>query len=140
VRSILVDARGPRPYFVLAPVQTDKTRESLAEIHKELRGMAGAQPVTKQELAKTQKDQTLTLSGAWETAGALAGTIRQLIRFQLPEDYYETYPAKVLALKFPRSKASRRKSFIRIDAFGSLSGIARKSNQRFVSLGWARCA
>jgi zinc protease len=101
VRSVLVDARGPRPYFVLAPVQTDKTKESLSEIHKELRGIAGAQPITEQELAKTQKEQTLTLSGAWETAGALAGAIRQIVRFELPENYYETYPAKVLALKVP---------------------------------------
>src|SRR4030095_16756128 len=98
VRSVLVDARGPRPYFVIAPVQTDKTKEALTEIITELRGIVGPKSVTDEELAKTKKDLTLQLSGSWETAGALAGTISKIIRFGLPENYYETYPGKILAL------------------------------------------
>jgi zinc protease len=108
VRSILVDARGPRPYFVLAPVQTDKTRESITEIEKELRGIVGDKPVTGQELAKTQKEQTLKLAGAWETTGAVGSAISKMVRFGLPENYYETYPGKVLALTQPDVEAAAR--------------------------------
>ena len=35
------DARGQRPFAVYAPVQTDKTAESVAEVQKELRGIVG---------------------------------------------------------------------------------------------------
>jgi zinc protease len=108
VHSVLVDARGPRPYFVIAPVQTDKTREALSEIHKELADVVGSKPITEQELARTQKERTLTLSGAWETAGALGGAIAKIVRFDLPENYYETYPAKVLALNVAEVEAAAR--------------------------------
>mgnify|MGYP003335765117 CR=1 FL=1 len=35
-RSLLWDARGQRPFIVYAPVQSDKTKESMIEIRKEL--------------------------------------------------------------------------------------------------------
>jgi zinc protease len=40
-RSILVGARAQRPFIVFAPVQTDKTKQSLAEVNKELREILG---------------------------------------------------------------------------------------------------
>jgi hypothetical protein len=43
--SFAFDARGQRPWIVYAPVQTDKTRESLAEMAKELREVAAGRPV-----------------------------------------------------------------------------------------------
>ena len=48
--TILVDARGPRPFIAYAPVQTDKTKESVAEIAKELKGIGADKPVTAEEL------------------------------------------------------------------------------------------
>jgi zinc protease len=42
---------------------------------------------------------TLTLPGEWETSSAVGRAIGQLIRYRLPEDYYETYPKKTLALQ-----------------------------------------
>ena len=37
--SFIRDARGPRPFIAYAPVQTDKTKESIVELQKELREM-----------------------------------------------------------------------------------------------------
>jgi zinc protease len=34
-RMVLPDARGQRPYFAMAPVQGDKTKETVAEVAKE---------------------------------------------------------------------------------------------------------
>ncbi len=48
-------ARGQRPFFAYAPVQTDKTRESMVELEKELRGILGGRPITQDELGKAQK-------------------------------------------------------------------------------------
>ena len=36
--------------------------------------------------------------GAWETGGQLSGAISDLVEFGLPDDYYETYPKKVMSL------------------------------------------
>ena len=50
-RAILLDAAGQRPYYAFAPVQTDRTAESMAEIDKEIRGIrsGGARPPTADE-------------------------------------------------------------------------------------------
>ncbi len=99
VRSALADARGQRPFVVVAPVQSDKTKEAMTEILKELEGITAARPVSEDEVAKIQKERTLKLAGAWETAGAVAGSISRMVRFDLPADYYDTYAARILALK-----------------------------------------
>ncbi len=98
VHTVLVGARGQRPFIVIAPVQTDKTKESIAEIDKELKGVVGKQPVTAEELVKAQKDQTLKLTAAWETSSKVSHSIAEILRFGLPEDYFKSYPDKVLAL------------------------------------------
>jgi zinc protease len=109
VHTVLVGARGQRPFITVAPVQTDKTKESVSEIAKEFQGVTGQQPVTDKELAKAQKDETLTLAGAWESSGQVAHSITEIIRFGLPENYFETFPDKVLALKLDDvNKAARR--------------------------------
>jgi len=97
--SLLWGARGQRPFLALAPVQTDKTKESLAEINKEFRGILGDHPVTPEELAKIQANETLSLPGSRETLDAVGQSINDMVQFGLPEDYYETYAGKVRALK-----------------------------------------
>src|SRR5258705_664427 len=62
-RSLLWAARGQRPFITLAPVQTDKTKESLTEMTKEFRGILGDKPLTAEELAKIQANEQLTLRG-----------------------------------------------------------------------------
>jgi zinc protease len=93
-----VDARGQCPFVVHGSVQTDKTKESMVELDKELRGILAARPITADELSKAQKNQTLTLPGRWETIGAVSRSIGEIVRFGLPEDYFATYPDKVRAL------------------------------------------
>jgi zinc protease len=91
-------ARGQRLFLAYAPVQTDKTRESMVELAKELHGILTGRPITEDELSKAQKNETLTLPGHWETLGAVNGSIGEIVRFGLPEDYFTTYPDKVRAL------------------------------------------
>ena len=98
-RSILWSARGQRPFIALAPVQTDKTKKSLEQMNKEFRGIPGARPITPDELSKVQANQTLTLPGSRETQSEVGQSILDLVRFGLPDDYYETYAGKVRALK-----------------------------------------
>lgn len=97
-RSSFAATSGQRLFIVSAPVQTDKTKESLVELDKELRGIIGDRPVTDAELQKTMQNQILRLSGSWETSSAVRNSIGALLRFGLPDTYYDTYADKVAAL------------------------------------------
>jgi zinc protease len=96
--SFLPSARGQRPFVAYAPVQTDKTKESMVEVDKELRGILGKTPITSDELTKAQESQTLELPGRWETMGAVAASIGDIVRFGLADDYFTTFPEKVRRL------------------------------------------
>lgn len=108
-QSRLISARGQRPFVVIAPVQTDKTRESLAEINKELRGIMGDRPPTPEELQKVQDNETLSLPGSRESMGEVANSIETLVEYGLPDDYYEKYAGRVRALKIPDIEAAARR-------------------------------
>ncbi|MFW6093651.1 MAG: M16 family metallopeptidase [Pseudomonadota bacterium] len=97
-RSTVVDAEGPRPLMVYAPVQADKTAESMTEMLREVEELVGSSPVTEQEVEKVKRTNTLSLPGRWETASAVADSISQLVRFGLPDDHWDTYPHAVQAL------------------------------------------
>jgi zinc protease len=96
--TVPLAARGQGPFVAYAPVQTDKTKESMIEMDKELRGILGPRPITEEELATAQKSQTLSLPGQWETIGAVGGSLEEIVTFGLPENYFTTYPGKVRAL------------------------------------------
>jgi len=48
--SLTLDARGQRPFPAYAPVQADKTRESMQEILNEFKGIRSDRPATAEEL------------------------------------------------------------------------------------------
>jgi zinc protease len=98
-RSSFSAARAQRPFLAQAPVQTDKTKESMAEMNKELRGLLGDQPVAPDELSKIQANETLKLPGSRETLGEIGQSINNIVQFGLPEDYYDTFARKMKALK-----------------------------------------
>jgi zinc protease len=97
-RTALVGARAQRPYFAYAPVQSDKTKEAMVELKKEISDIESTRPPTQDELLKVQNNLTLQLSGRWETIDAVTGSIVNIVNYDLPENYYETYPQKVKEL------------------------------------------
>ncbi|MCG8435644.1 MAG: insulinase family protein, partial [Gammaproteobacteria bacterium] len=109
-RSIIVDARGQRPFLVYAPVQSDKTTESMLEIQKELNDIIGSRPATEDEVARAKDKRTLTLPGRWETNAAVQRDINRLVRFGLADDYWNTYPEKVRALSQAEITAAAEKT------------------------------
>jgi zinc protease len=100
-RSVLIGARGQQPYVVWAPVQTDKTKESMVEVNKELHAIVGPRPPTAEELHRVQKSMTLSLPGSRETLDGVGYSVLDLVQFELPDDYYQTYAKKILALGTP---------------------------------------
>ena len=98
-RTLLWGARAQRPWITFAPVQTDKTKESLVELNKELRGVVGDKPLTQTELTAIQDSETLSLPGSRETQEEVGASINDLVQYGLPDDYYETMAGKIRALK-----------------------------------------
>ena len=96
--TLFWDAKGPRPFLAYAPVQTDKTKESVQELLKELRGIRGEKPVTPEELAAARDNMTLSLPGQWETSAAVLGSIAEIVRFGFDDRYYDGFAAKVRAV------------------------------------------
>jgi zinc protease len=98
-RTLLWGARAQRPWLTFAPVQTDKTKESLGELNKELREIIGDRPLTQAELTAIQDSETLSLPGSRETQDEVGASINDLVQYGLPDDYYETIAGKIRALK-----------------------------------------
>jgi predicted Zn-dependent peptidase len=97
-RSLVWDAKGQRPYLVYAPVQTDKTKESVQEIQKEFDGFVGDSPLKQEEFDKVQKNSTLQLSGRWETNQAVGSSLNEIVKYGLADDYYQTYGERMKKL------------------------------------------
>lgn len=114
--SLFYNTRAQRPFIAYAPVQTDKTGQTVSEIIKEVKGLQGLHPVSPEELTRTQNNQTLQLPGSWETIEAVSGAIGELVTFGLPDDYFKTYPGTVRALTVDEITAIARK-VLRPDRF-----------------------
>jgi zinc protease len=97
--SFLVSARGQRPFIAYAPVQSDKTKESMVEIYKELTDFVSTRPPTLEEFTKVQTNRVLSLPGGWETMAALGGSISNMIQYGLSDDYYQNYANTIKDLK-----------------------------------------
>ncbi|HEY1937857.1 MAG TPA: pitrilysin family protein [Candidatus Angelobacter sp.] len=109
VFSFLPAARGQRPYLSISPVETDKTKESLAELVKEYKNVTSAKPITEAELKDEQSNATLALPGSFETVQQLAGAYSQIIQYGLPEDYFNTFTEKATSVTPESANAIARK-------------------------------
>ena len=89
-RSSLTETRGQRPWLLSAPVQTDKTVESIREIRRELADLLAAKPITADEVDKIRSRDVRALSGQYETNAAVSGAIGDIVRFGRPDDYVRT--------------------------------------------------
>ena len=134
--TFVPDARGQRPFIGYAPVQTDKTKESMVEIMKQFKGITGPMPITQPELAMAQDGMTRTLPGQWETQAAVSGSISDMVIFGLPADYYATFPGKVRALKTGDVDADARKTLTPDKMVWVIAGDRAKIEAGIKELGW----
>jgi zinc protease len=89
--TTVVQTQAQRPFLAIAPVQADRTAASMQEIKREIMEFAGPRAATEEEVATSKRRSTLTLPGRWETASAVARDIAELVRFGLPDDYWNDY-------------------------------------------------
>jgi zinc protease len=98
-RTQLPNARGMRPFVVNAPVQTDRTGDSLAELIKELQALRTTKPITEAEMNRVIAGLTRGLPGSFETSGAVLGSLVTSARYGRPLDYASTLIGRYQALR-----------------------------------------
>lgn len=93
--SFIPNARVQRPYLFYGIVQTDKTKESVQEMIKEITQYIGDKPATDAEVNRVKEQNSLSLPGGWETNNSVVNSLVNMVSYKLPEDYYDTYASKI---------------------------------------------
>ena len=114
-QSFLMDAQGQRPFLFFAPVQTDKTAESAAEVLKEARAVIGDKPLTADEIAKIKDQRVRALPGSYETTSAVLGAISGIVQYDRPDDYVQTLKSHLEAVT-PAAAEAAIKEIVKPDA------------------------
>ncbi|OFA04886.1 pitrilysin family protein [Duganella sp. HH101] len=94
----LTNVRGQRAFTVMAPVQTDKTKEAMLEVAKEIKGVAGERPLAGEEYASIMRNMTSRLPARFESIDALENAALQSVNLRLPDDYWTNYASRISAL------------------------------------------
>jgi zinc protease len=105
------DARGPRPWVIFAPVQSDKTKESIQEILKEVRGFATTKPPAAAEVDRQIKSNVRSLPGAFESVGSVLGRMTGDTALGRPVDYVTSIKQKYEAVTPASAKAAGAAEF-----------------------------
>ncbi len=98
-RCFVWDAKGQRPMMAYAPVQTDKTKESMQEMMKEFNMIIGDKPIMEEEVSKNTQNSIMELPGRWETNRAVANSVVEIEKYDLDKDYYQKYDQMMRNLK-----------------------------------------
>jgi zinc protease len=98
VRGSIVFNVHAVPYVVNAPVQADRTGESIQALNEQIGAFLGAKGVTSDELARTTANLSQQLPGRFETSQAVLGAMMTNALFKRPDNYYELLAAKYRGL------------------------------------------
>jgi predicted Zn-dependent peptidase len=109
VRSDITGGRGPRVFRINAQVQTDKTKESIDELQKELRDVFSSRPLSQDELTTTQNNTVMSLSGRWQSSEAVIDAMQEIETYRLPDQYFDTYVQRIRAVTPDMALAAGRK-------------------------------
>ncbi|MFT6956285.1 MAG: zinc protease [Halieaceae bacterium] len=105
-RSVIKATAKQRPWLVYAPVQSDKTAQSLAEMLREIEEFVGETPAREEELQRVKRTNVLSLAGRWETSPAVLRDLQKLVANDLGDDYWNNYAARLTALQLSQVTAA----------------------------------
>ncbi len=111
-RSSVQDALGQRPLLIQAPVQTDKTAESIGEALKEVRAVASDKPPTTAEIDKIKAQRVRALPGSYETTGAVLTALSTNQLYARPDNYVQTLKQNIEAQTDAQVDAAAKQIFV----------------------------
>ncbi len=77
------------PYIVTAPVQADRTGDSIRELAQDISAYLGAKGTTEEELKRVSANNIQQLPGRFETSDAVLAGMQANALFGRPDNYYE---------------------------------------------------
>jgi predicted Zn-dependent peptidase len=86
------------PYIVSAPVQADRTGDSIAALRQDIREFLSTKGVTDEELSRTIANRINQLPGQFETSSAVLSAMQSNELYGRPDNYYELLAGKYRAL------------------------------------------
>ncbi len=90
--------RGAGPFTASAGVQTAVTKESVVEFMKEISGIRGERPVTREELETSKQSLIRGMPQGFETNGQIANQLGALVTYDLPDSYFNDFFSKINAV------------------------------------------
>jgi len=96
------------PYQVSAPVQADRTGDSLAALNQLINDFVTTKGVTKEERDRVITKSINQLPGEFETSGAVLGAMMNIDMLGKPDNYYETLAPEYRALDQAKLDAAAR--------------------------------
>ncbi len=85
-------------YIINAPVQADRTGESVKVLLDQVKGYLGPKGTTQDERDRTVNGSIRELPGQFETSSAVLGAMQQIVNLGRPDDFYNTLGARYRAL------------------------------------------
>ena len=82
------------PYIVSAPVQADRTGDSIAALRQDIREFLSTKGVTDEELSRTIANRVNQLPGQFETSAAVLSAMQTNALYGRPDNYYELLAGK----------------------------------------------
>jgi zinc protease len=104
--SFLPDARGQRPWMLYAPVQTDRTADSIRELVDLLQQFRDSQPAETAELNRVVRNSVYSLPGQYETNSAVLNAMLANQRFSRADDYISSLPGQFQSLSLEQVQAT----------------------------------
>ena len=101
--------RGPGPFVLQASVQSEATADAIRESLREVEEIRGLRPITASELDTGRAALTRGYARNFETAEQVARAAAQLAIHDLPEDYYDTFVPRVMAVDEDVATAAARR-------------------------------
>ena len=116
VRGNVSTLQNRSPYIVNAPVQANRTGESIAALIGQYERFLGADGVTAAERDRTVLGDTRGLSGSYETSAQVLGALRSNALYGRPDGYQEALAGRINALTAQQMDAAARAA-IKPDTF-----------------------
>jgi Predicted Zn-dependent peptidases len=95
-------------YLIQAPVQSDRTGESISVLLQQYRDFAGARGVTEAERDRIVGGNVGQLPGRFETSAAVLNALRSNALYDRPDNYWETLGSRYQALTAAEMDAAAR--------------------------------
>lgn len=125
VRASVNRVAGDVPYIVLAPVQADRTGESIAAIKADMTEFLTTKGITEEERTRIINGNILELPGSYETSGAVLGALQRNALYGRPDDFYD-------------SLASRYRGMTQAQLDGAIRAVLKPDQMLWVVVGDAK--